>query len=197
MKHHDKHARELALIQERIAATQAVIASLKKHEQEHQVASAAGDQAAIKAIDELRRATNELTDLEVALPIALARVQEDEKRAAVAAAKVRAREIILERIEDAIEIRRLKEAYDAACAAFTAKGQELIGLMPPTGHNAFSVAEQTIGNARLMVELPATVFKLVPNCASFMPSAKYSTSLEQSERLYWQAFLTEQGDKAA
>jgi hypothetical protein len=194
---YNKHAKELALIRDRIADTQEVIAALRRHEQEYVVASAAGDGTAISKVNDLRRAERELADLLVAEPLAAERVAADERRAAVAAARVRAREVIRERIEDAIEIRRLKEAFDARCSEFTRKGQELISLLPPQGHNSFSVAEQTIGNSRLMVELPATVFRLVPNCASFMPSAKYSTSLEQSERLYWQAFLNEQGDKAA
>jgi hypothetical protein len=194
---HNKHAKELALIQERIADTQEVIAALRRHEQEYVVASAAGDGTAISKVNDLRRAERELADLMVAEPIALQRVQQDERRAQEAGAKVRAREIILERIATAAEIRRVRDLYDGLCAKFTSQGQDLISLLPPQGHGAFSVAQQIVGDVRLMSEIPATVFKLVPNTLSFMPSAKYSTSLEQSERLYWQAFLTEQAEKAA
>jgi hypothetical protein len=193
---HDKHAKELALIRSRIEDTRAVIAKLKQNEQEHLVGSAAGNQASIKAIDDLRRAERELADLLVAEPIAIARVQEDEARAAALAAKVKARQFIYQRIDDAQELRRLLQAAQACYDAYMEKGRTLLNLLPPTGHGAFSQAENLLGRSRAMPELPKMFFELIPNAASFLPSPKYSMPLEQSERLVWAQFLDET-EKAA
>jgi hypothetical protein len=96
-REHKKHVAELDLIRARIKAVCGIIADIKPHKDVLVVAAAAGDNAAIKKLDQLRAAEAELADLIVVEPIAAAAVEADEQQARKAAEQIRGRQLIAER----------------------------------------------------------------------------------------------------
>jgi hypothetical protein len=165
------------------------------------MAASQGDRTEIAALDTLRRemleAVQERDDLQAAEKLAVAALDQAENAEHQALIDAKVRQLVQERIDAAVQIRRLRDAYDAACEAFLSKGRELVGLRPPQGLSSFSVSEQLIGRSRLLVEVPRTVLDLIPAALGFMPSAKFAAkSLEESERMLTAQFLND-GEKAA
>jgi hypothetical protein len=194
--------KRVAEIRERIATAERTISTYESRREPHLMAASQGDRKAIAALDTLRRevidAAAERDDLQAAEKLAVASLDQAEAAEHEASIDAKVRQLVLDRIEDAIAIRRLRDEFDARCRAYLKKGEEIVGLRPHQGLSAFSVTEQFIGRSRLMVEIPQTVFQLIPNALSFMPSQKYAAkSLEESERMLTAQFVSEKAEQAA
>jgi hypothetical protein len=136
-----KHLAELKRIRVRIVETAATIASIKERHDEYLIASAAGDGAAIRQIDAMRAAEAEHGELLKVEPLALQRVEEDERQARSEMLKARKQHLAADRIAAAEQITRALAEAQAAFEQFKALGQELLGIAITPGAGSMSQAE--------------------------------------------------------
>jgi hypothetical protein len=178
-----KHVAELKRIRLRIVETAATIASIKERHDEYLIASAAGDGEAIRQIDAMRAAEAEHGELLKVEPLALQRVEEDERQARNEILKARKQQLATERIAAAEQITRALADAQEGFDRFKALGQELLGIAITPGAGSMSQAEEIIGLARIRGDLQPMWRELFP--ALVLPEPRYSQRLVDSERVLW------------
>ena len=198
---------DCALIQQKIAAARQVLADADKQRQQHLVAAAKGDNAAIKAIDDVRRrshaAEQEIADCEAVLPDLRRRIAEAEaveRNARLEVMECEADGAKRELVENSAEIDDLLAKLGRAIDRRDSLTDELEGYfiekMNARGYGGMMVSnlEAARGEKRLLGAFqPRLVRRLLPSV--ILPD---HMKLAELDAAFWQVqTMPDKSDEAA
>jgi hypothetical protein len=179
-------------LNENIAKAEAVAAASIRARQENVLSASLGDSAAKEnlatVLEDDRRAERHLSDLQLALPLAMAELANAEGALKAAETEFRKKEVerlAIARVAAATAIDQAFADFSRAWGTFSDLGQELLDLASQEPNsNPLYLAETISGEARLVASLPAKPFLAIKEKFPFMAVSTHK-SLADSERSYW------------
>jgi chromosome segregation ATPase len=179
-------------LNENIAKAEAVAAASIRARQENVLAASLGDSAAKEnlatVLEDDRRSERHLSDLQLALPLAMAELANAEGALKAAETEFRKKEIerlARARVEAASEIDRAFADFSRAWANYESLGSDLLDLASQEPNaNVLYLSETVSGVTRLAASLPAKPFLAIREKFNFMPIST-SSSLAAAEAAYW------------
>jgi hypothetical protein len=175
-----------------IAKAETAHSESQRRRQSHVLEAALGDNVAKQSLDQILeddlRAERHLSDLRLALPMAMAELANAEGALKAAETEFRKKEVerlARGRCAAAADIDNAFRDFSAAWSKYESLGRELLGLASQDpGANALYLAETISGEARLVASLPRNPFLAVKEKFPFM-AVSTQNSVADSERNYW------------
>jgi hypothetical protein len=189
-------------LNENISKAEAVAAASVRNRRENVLAASLGDDAAkinlAEVLEDDRKATRDLEDLRLALPLAEQELRTAENDHRVAEAEFRKAEVVRlarDRVEAARQIDQAFADFSAAWQRYESLGHQLYNAASYDHQNQIYLSETCDGLARLSAALPMKPFYDLRHRHSFAPIGT-SSSLAAAESSYWR-LPTDEAAKAA